>query len=338
MTPLIDVNHFRLGASVLATLVMLGAGARVGEAQRLPCAENSPTASFLTAASDIEYACGYLLKSRPPQHAMAASNLRLALDKEPDNADARLLMVVALSASGSLAEAPEAMAAAERADPRARERLNQFLALHPALRPQEADPNEAPPAGGPPRTRSPGTRVDPSPADNRRSQQTAFKVGDRVEVMYAHDQWTSGVVVRANPGGCATYTVRYDAYGNGPAELVFFCGSVRAPTGRVDGPPRPKLGGPLALGTYTCDDRAAFGTQRRARGSITLKSGGVYAYLRNGGSGRYRYDAASGVITWVTGPLRSQSPESTTFRRNRTTAQIDILFTGVYGWSCGRNL
>jgi hypothetical protein len=40
----------------------------------------------------------------------------------------------------------------------------------------------------------------------------------------------------------------------------------------------------------------------------------------------------------LAGHLADQQPEATTFRRNTTTAQIDIRLLGVHEWSCGKNL
>ena len=74
------------------------------------------------------------------------------------------------------------------------------------------------------------------------------------------------------------------------------------------------------------------------RGSFTLNPDGTYQWLDNGGSGQYQYDAASGQIAWLSGPLADKLPEKTTYRRNQQTTQIDVRFLDSFEWSCGHNL
>jgi len=74
-------------------------------------------------------------------------------------------------------------------------------------------------------------------------------------------------------------------------------------------------------------------------GSFTLFPGGTYTWLDNGEGGTYAYDPTTGAITWLSGYFAAGQPEQSAFRRNSArTAQVDILWTGVYTWSCGNNL
>ena len=109
-------------------------------------------------------------------------------------------------------------------------------------------------------------------------------------------------------------------------------------------PATPGWGGALVPGSYACtyDYWSGAGAYRRMvsdpKGSLTLRADGTYRRLDNGGTGRYAYDAGTGEIRWLTGPMAEMKPERTRFRRNQRTAQIDIRLTGVYEWSCGINL
>jgi tetratricopeptide (TPR) repeat protein len=114
------------------------------------------------------------------------------------------------------------------------------------------------------------------------------------------------------------------------------------PSAPPSAPPAPP--GALVLGAYACTHDTWSGppsARRRVsepKGSLLLRADGTYRYLENGADGRYRYDAATGSITWQGGGLATMRPERTTYRRNRATAQIDVRLTGVYEWSCGINL
>lgn len=77
---------------------------------------------------------------------------------------------------------------------------------------------------------------------------------------------------------------------------------------------------------------------RDPKGSLLLRADGTYRLYDNGTNGRYRYDAATGRITWLTGQLADMKPERTTYRRNERTAQIEITLDDPYSWSCGINL
>lgn len=108
--------------------------------------------------------------------------------------------------------------------------------------------------------------------------------------------------------------------------------------------PAPVLPASFAVGAYACTHDYWTGAspyrQRRSdpTGSITLLADGTYRWLDNGGTGHFRFDAASSAVTWVDGPLADKRPRKTTYRRNVRTSQIDITFADGVDWSCGHNL
>jgi len=259
---------------------------------------------------------------------MAAVSFRLAAILAPSNAGAHFHLATALAADKQWEEARPFFTRSLELDSGLHGEVQKWLALAPGAPPAKADTRSALADSAP----APPPSAPAPPAG------VAFKVGDRVEVRHVNEDWRGGTVLRVAPATCAYYTVRYDPYGNGPADLGFWCGSVRAAANRPAAPALPESHAALSLGTYTCDYKPTFKSPARQMGTITLLEGGVYQYLSNGGSGRYHHDVASGVITWQSGPLRERRPARTTYRRNRNTAQFDILFTGVYEWSCGRNL
>ncbi len=260
---------------------------------------------------------------------MAAVSFRQATALAPSNAGAHFHLAAALAEDNRWEDARPFFTRALELNSGLHGEVQKWLARAPG--PPSRAPTDPPPT--PEKQPSvPARRAPASP------QQATFNIGDRVEVQHVKDDWRAGTVIGVTPSACTHYTVRYDAYGNGSADLEFWCGSVRAAAGRAATPVLPKLRGALSLGTYTCDYKPTFNSPARQMGAITLREGGVYTYLSNGGSGRYRHDVASGVITWLSGPLRDRRPARTTYLRNGNTAQIDILFTGVYEWSCGRNV
>lgn len=98
----------------------------------------------------------------------------------------------------------------------------------------------------------------------------------------------------------------------------------------------------LVLGEYACDenhwDVAARRMVFQPRGYFTLHPGGRYRWLDDGGEGSYQFNADSSQIAWTSGPLAEKQPQRSSYRRNQTTTQIDILFTENVEWSCGHNL
>jgi hypothetical protein len=340
-----------MGAAQTAPSAQMQPERHAASAQPLPCTEDGDTPSFLTAASDIRYACGYLLKSRPPQPALAASNLRQALDKEPNNPDARLLLAVALAASGSRAEAREALVAAARVDGDARERLSGFLALHPELR-TRVEGTLAPPRPDTPQTPDAPQRPNGGESDPSEATARVFRVGERVEVLYGPEKWVPGVVVSVSPGACPAYRVRHDPYGDGvQRELVYFCTTTRASTGMP--PVRPSCGGsnrncrpsaPPPLGSYVCHQTNwNVSTQRNEpiyHGYFELLPGNRYRWLDNGAVGTYRYDSTTHRIQWLSGHLQNRGRAE--YGLDVATPEITITMDGGQQagsrapvWQCG---
>ncbi|MGV3530286.1 MAG: tetratricopeptide repeat protein [Flavisolibacter sp.] len=101
-------------------------------------------------------------------------------------------------------------------------------------------------------------------------------------------------------------------------------------------------GGKLVLGTYVCTHTVWRGAgvnggfaPPEQKGSFTLLANGTYRWLDNGGTGRYRYDAATGNITWLSGPLADKQVKSSGFQPGKNIAQITLNFSEDYRWECG---
>lgn len=261
---------------------------------------------------------------------MAVIQLRQAVALAPDHAEANLLLGSALSSDGKWDEARPFLERAAELDPRLRAEAGRWLDAAPGRAPSPATPA---PSASP---AAPASPVATGPAQPASRPAAAFRVGDRVEVEHVKDVWRAGVVTRVNAADCANYMVRYSPHGKGEAELPFWCGSVRAPTGRTTPYETAVVGGALVLGDYVCDYRPNLQTPRQQKGTITLLAGDRYDYL--GDRGRLRYDAKNGSVAWLSGPLADRKPERTTYRRNERTTQLDIRFGEANEWSCGHNL
>jgi hypothetical protein len=104
-----------------------------------------------------------------------------------------------------------------------------------------------------------------------------------------------------------------------------------------------KKGGSLVYGDYVFTLDYWDVSQRRMvhqqKGFFTLNANGTYRYM--GTTGKYSYNAATGVITWQSGTFRNMGTNTTTFRRNKTTCEIDFTYNtsgGKVYYSGGRNL
>lgn len=324
------------------------------------CDPDGPTPPFLSAASEVYYGCGWLFRSKPPQVFLAISRFRAALATEPDNAVARYLLGAAHAAYDQPDSARAALSAAMKLDPSVEQKLAARLAEAPGLRrqvdvvlgraaaapaPREAAPTApvAPAAPRPPTVGEQGRR----PGAGR----AAFRVGEAVDVRtFEGADWKRGTVIQVNDvagdGSFHTYRVRIQSV-TGPVEETFYPGNIRARTAATDAATTvasSKPGGQLALGSYACWHHTWTGAgaarQRSSRpvGSVTLLPRGAYRWLDNGGTGRFRYTAATGEIVWLSGPMAEKQPEKTTFERHGKAAGIDIQLKGVYRWSCGKDL
>lgn len=276
----------------------------------------------------------YLKEARAAMQAksywMAVIQLRQAVALAPNHAEAHLLLGSALASDGKWDEARPFLERAVELDPKLRAEANRLL---------DAAPGRTKPATKPTAPASPATPASAGAtgtAQPSSSPAVAFRVGDSVEVEHVKGVWRAGVVVRVNAAECANYIVRYSPYGRDEAKLPFWCGSVRAPTGRTTPHETAASGGALVLGDYVCDYRPNLQAPRQQKGTISLLAGGRYTYL--GGRGRFRYDSKKGSVDWLSGPLADRKPERTTYRRNERTTQLDIRFGAANEWSCGHNL
>jgi tetratricopeptide (TPR) repeat protein len=115
------------------------------------------------------------------------------------------------------------------------------------------------------------------------------------------------------------------------------------PKGTGNSPGKSPYGGKLVYGNYVCEQSVWRGPNMSPayrydyKGYIALKKDGTYRWLDDGGTGRYRYDAATGVITWLSGPMKSQAPKSTKYQPGTTVAQISVSFSEYSNWQCGCN-
>jgi hypothetical protein len=270
----------------------------------------------------------YLQEARTAMEAksywMAAIQLRQAVALAPNHAEAHLLLGAALASDGKWDEARPFLERAATLDPKLRAESSRWLNAAPG--------RTSPPAPAP----TPAPALPPASTPAPAAAAAPFKVGDAVEVEHVKDVWRAGVVTRVSPAACANYTVRYSPHGKGEAELPFWCGSIRAPTGKPTPYETAASGGALVLGDYVCDYRPNLSVRPQQKGTVTLLADGQYRYL--GDRGRFRYDPASGAVTWLTGPLADRKPQRTSYRRNQTTTQLDIRFGEANEWSCGHNL
>ncbi|MDO6388698.1 hypothetical protein Q4E40_01080 [Pontibacter sp. BT731] len=101
-------------------------------------------------------------------------------------------------------------------------------------------------------------------------------------------------------------------------------------------------GGALVYGNYTCDQSVWNGPNVSPayrydyKGYFALKKDGTYRWLDDGGTGRYSYNAKTGVITWLSGPMKGKAPKVSKYQKGTTVAQVTVEFDG-YTWQCGCN-
>ncbi|GLC27543.1 hypothetical protein [Roseisolibacter agri] len=263
------------------------------------CDPDGPTPPMLSAANLVFYGCGYLFKSSPSQPALAQSYFERAALLEPRSAVAHFLLGASLAGQGRADSARAVVTRALKLDPEVGRRLGARFAERPELR-------------------------------------------ERMEALFrpAPATPTAPAAAPVPAAAPAAPPVRPAAAPVAPAAPAAPAPAPAAPAT----PATPAWGGALVLGSYACtyDYWSGAGAYRRMvsdpKGSLTLRADGTYRRLDNGGTGRYAYEAATGEIRWLTGPMAAMKPERTRFRRNQRTAQIDIRLSGVYEWSCGIDL
>lgn len=282
----------------------------------------------------------------------AAVAFRQATMLRPDNAEYHFLLGAALASDRQFGEARTAFARAVELNPELRPQADAWLAGLPSQAAQA--PAGALPAPPPRVTKgdvnaaAPATPAAPAAPAGRAAGGAGFAPGSRVEVEYTPGRWIPGVVVSVSGVGCPAYRVRADAYGRGdPSELVYFCGSVRAPTGVA--PVQRECGGsnpncpptsPPPAGVYGCTEQVWQGPganpqyRPRLHGSIRLLSGGRYQYLDGGEIGRYAYDRRTHRIRFIGGGLADRG--TATYGLDGKTPEITIAI-GERGanWQCG---
>ena len=115
---------------------------------------------------------------------------------------------------------------------------------------------------------------------------------------------------------------------------------------RTTAPVNKASGGKLVYGSYACDymqyqgnNIGSFTPAYKAvyKGYFVLKPDGTYRWLDNGGTGKYSYNPTTGVITWLSGHLKTLKPVKTTFTNGEKVASISIEMSDSYRWGCGCN-
>jgi hypothetical protein len=341
---------YHAGLALAASLCFAVASPAAAQA---PCERGTESPAFLSAANDIAYGCGYLLESRPPEFVLAASNFRLALNKEPANAVAHFLLGVSLAGAGEVEQARAALAQAKQHDPQIMAKAEALFERSPALRTAVENATADRVAAAP---RSTTTRAAAPAAPAAPASQAAFAVGAAVEIEYRNGEWFPGVVTSVDAGACPYYRVRADVYGKGdPSTLGYGCKSVRAPTGIAQpvaacggSNPNCKPKSPPPLGRYACNVTRWDVAEKRAKfdykGYFELMAGGRYRWLDNGGTGTYAYDAKTHAVSWRSGPLRAQGGTAE-YGLDGKTPEITITFVTDYTrrtgnqpvrWQCAR--
>lgn len=289
-------------------------------------------------------------------YGMAATNFRQAAALRPDNAEYQFLLATALMSDRRPDEAREFFAKALQLDPSLQPQVDAWLANGGAARPPAAAPQQPPqpPLPMPP----PRTRIRPAPEPAPGAARNGpWQPGDAVEVEYREGFWIPGIVTAADPGACAYYRVRADAYGNGnPSNLGYGCKSVRAPTGVAA--PRAECGGsnpncppvaPPRPGTYLCNESVWQGPganpqfRDQYRGPLALLPGGRYRLHEGGAEGRYRYNPATYRIDWSGGDIAARGGVGS-YGLDGSTPEITIVFENdstrrngnrAPRWQCG---
>jgi hypothetical protein len=104
-----------------------------------------------------------------------------------------------------------------------------------------------------------------------------------------------------------------------------------------------KVGGPLVFGNYNCHYQQYQGAgaivayKSIPQGYFRLNANGTYRWLDNGETGKYKYDAKTGKITWLSGYFAKSQPVSTVYKPGEKVASIKVEMRKNYTWGCGCN-
>lgn len=164
----------------------------------------------------------------------------------------------------------------------------------------------------------------------------AYALEQAVEARDWSNRWRRGTVT-AVQGSADTwrYTVKF---ADDASTTSFYADRIRKPTTAAAAAAPAAADRRLVLGDYACTRWMGGGQAQPPVGTITLLAGGVYRWLDDGGSGRYAYEAATGAIRFLSGPIAAKLPRKVIYQRGRTASQIDLNFAYGVDWSCGRNL
>ena len=108
-------------------------------------------------------------------------------------------------------------------------------------------------------------------------------------------------------------------------------------------PAAEKVGGTLVFGNYNCHYQQYQGAgaivayKSIPQGYFQLNANGTYRWLDNGETGKYKYDAKTGKITWLSGFFAKSKPVSTVYKPGEKVASIKVEMRKNYTWGCGCN-
>lgn len=151
---------------------------------------------------------------------------------------------------------------------------------------------------------------------------------------------TVGVVTKVEGSGRSVrVTVKYVFNGDEYLEARNYNGVRHAAKSTASRKAAQTSSGALDYGDYVCE-QGLRATGYTPKGYFTLKANGTYSYPAQGSSGKFRFDAASGEITWLSGYFANGGNSTTKFTSGKRVSQIDITYhtkNGELYWSCGHN-
>ncbi|NTS41624.1 hypothetical protein HRG84_11970 [Flavisolibacter sp. BT320] len=115
------------------------------------------------------------------------------------------------------------------------------------------------------------------------------------------------------------------------------------PVKKEEKPTAESAGGPLVFGNYNCHYQQYQGAgaivayKSIPQGYFRLNANGTYRWLDNGETGKYKYDAKTGKITWLSGYFAKSKPVSTRYISGEKVASIKVEMRPNYTWGCGCN-
>ncbi len=112
---------------------------------------------------------------------------------------------------------------------------------------------------------------------------------------------------------------------------------------KIEAKPATKVvyGGTLKMGKYTCHVTRWNGPNVSPayrydyEGYFELRKDGTYRWQDDGPVGRYKYNKATGEITWLSGYFKAAAPKSSLYQANKKVPQVTVKYTENYKWECG---